>query len=66
MAKTTVNTSELAALLRMDPRSVARWARSLGVEPLRRQRIGESTVTVWSLADLAAAVGTLDGARESA
>lgn len=50
--KRTLSTAEAATLLGMDPRSFARWARALGVEPLRRQRIGRSTVTVWSVAAL--------------
>lgn len=53
--KATLNTTEAAMLLRMNPRSFHRWARSLGVEPLRRQRIGRSTVTVWSIASLSEA-----------
>lgn len=48
----TLTTTEAAFVLGKDPKSFARWARSLGVEPLRRQRIGRSTVAVWSLTQL--------------
>lgn len=51
----TLTTNEAAAILRKDPRSFARWARSLGVEPVRRMRIGRSWVTLWSYQDLAEA-----------
>lgn len=51
----TLTTSQAAQLLGKDPRSLARWARQLGVTPLRRQRIGRSTVTIWSVAELTAA-----------
>lgn len=53
--KATLSTTEAALLLKMNPRSFARWARDLGVAPIRRQRIGRSTVTVWSVASLGAA-----------
>lgn len=51
----TLNTSQAANLVDVDPRSFARWARDHGVEPLRRQRIGRSFVTVWDRAQIAAA-----------
>lgn len=47
--RTTVTTREGAYMAGVDERSFARWARKHGLEPLRRQRIGRSTVTVWSL-----------------
>jgi hypothetical protein len=50
--RATLTTAEAAWLLGIDPRSFTRWARERGVEPLRRMRIGRSTVTVWSLAAL--------------
>lgn len=55
MARRTVTTAEAALILGQDPRSFARFARRIGVQPLRRQRIGRSYVTVWSLEDLAQA-----------
>lgn len=48
----TVTTAEAAFILGKDPKSFARWARTVGVQPLRRQRIGRSTVSVWSIAQL--------------
>jgi hypothetical protein len=62
--KATVTSTEAALLLRMDPRSFPRWARALGVEPVRRQRIGRSTVTVWSLAELGGAASRAETARD--
>jgi hypothetical protein len=53
--KRTLTTSEAATALGIPPGSFARWARARGVEPLRRMRIGRSTVTVWSIAALATA-----------
>lgn len=53
--RTTVTTSEAASIVGVSPRSFARWARRHGVQPLRHQRIGRSTVTVWSMASLAEA-----------
>lgn len=52
MRRQTLTTTEAAYVTGVDPRCFARWARSHGVTPLRRQRIGRSTVTVWSVADL--------------
>jgi hypothetical protein len=52
MNRLTVTTTEAAWLLGLAPGSFARWARDHGVTPLRRQRIGRSTVTVWSVAAL--------------
>jgi len=52
MARRTLTTGEAAYLTGVDPRSFARWARARGVAPLRRQRIGRSTITVWLLDDL--------------
>ena len=40
-------------MLGVDPRSFARWAYAHGVRPLHRVRIGRSTVTAWSMTDLA-------------
>lgn len=51
--KRTLTTSEAALLYSFPPGSFARWARARGVEPLRRMRIGRSTMTVWSIAALA-------------
>ena len=42
-------------MLGVDPRSFARWAYAHGVRPLHRVRIGRSTVTAWSMTDLAKA-----------
>lgn len=53
--KRTMTTAEASSALGIDPRSLARWARARGVEPEHRVRIGRSTVTVWSVAKLAAA-----------
>lgn len=50
----TLTTAEAAWIYRIDPRSFHRWATVRGVKPIRRQRIGRSTVAVWSIADLAA------------
>lgn len=55
VTRTTVTTSEAASIIGVTPGSFARWARLHGVTPLRRQRIGRSTVTVWSMASLAEA-----------
>lgn len=52
MIRATLSTVEAATFLGIDPKSFRRWARALGVEPIRRQRIGRSTVTVWSVASL--------------
>jgi hypothetical protein len=52
MNRLTVTTGEGAFLLGIPPGSFARWCRDHGVEPLRQQRIGRSTVTVWSIAAL--------------
>ena len=41
------------ALVEFHVRSFARWAYNHGVRPLHRVRIGRSTVTAWSMADLA-------------
>lgn len=53
--KLTVSTREAAQLLGKDARSFHRWAADLGVEPLRRTRIGRSWVTVWSIDAIRAA-----------
>jgi hypothetical protein len=50
--RTTVTTAEAASIIGINPRSFARWARARGLTP-RRQRIGRSTLSVWSMADLA-------------
>lgn len=55
MARSTLTTTEAAYILGIDPKSFARWARALGITPLRRQRIGRSTVSVWSITDLVTA-----------
>lgn len=55
MTRHTVTTAEAAWLLGIPAGSLARWARQHGVTPLRTQRIGRSTVTVWPLAALRAA-----------
>lgn len=51
----TLTTGEAAQLLGLNPHRFAEWARAAQVEPLRRVRIGRSTVTVWSIADIRAA-----------
>lgn len=53
--KLTVTTSEAAQLLGLNPHRFAEWARAADLVPLRRARIGRSTVTVWSIADIRAA-----------
>lgn len=58
MARQTLSTTEAAYLVGVDPRLFAKWARDRHLEPLRRQRIGRSTVTVWSYADLLRATDT--------
>lgn len=50
--KPTLTTTQAAYLCGVDPRSFTRWAREHGVTPLRRQRIGRSTVTVWATSAL--------------
>jgi hypothetical protein len=54
--KLTLTTWEASNLLGRNPHRFAAWARANDVEPLRRQRIGRSTVTVWSRADITAAL----------
>jgi hypothetical protein len=51
----TFTTTEAAYLAGVDPRSFTRWARERGIEPVRRMRIGRSTVTLWARANLLAA-----------
>lgn len=64
--KATLSSTDLATLLRINPRSVPRWARTHGVTPLRRQRVGRTTVTVWDIAALgAAARPRLTGGRHA-
>jgi hypothetical protein len=48
----TLTTAEAARLAGVDPRVFRRWARNHNLEPLHRVRIGRSTVTVWSEAEL--------------
>jgi hypothetical protein len=55
MARQTVATWEAAYLAGVNPKLFAAWARAHNLEPLRRQRIGESFVTVWSVSELMAA-----------
>lgn len=50
--RATVTTTEAAYLTGVDPRSFVRWARDRGIAPLRRQRIGRSFVTIWSVDSL--------------
>lgn len=38
--------------MQVDSRSFARWARTHGLHPVHRVRVGRSTITAWSLADL--------------
>lgn len=48
--KRTLTTAEAATVLGHPPGSFHRWATThLHVQPLRRIRIGRSTVTVWSV-----------------
>jgi len=51
----TFTTTDAAHIAAVDPRSFVRWARERGIEPVRRMRIGRSTVTLWARADLLAA-----------
>jgi hypothetical protein len=53
--RATFTTTEAAFLAGVDARSFVRWARERGIEPVRRMRIGRSTVTLWARADLLAA-----------
>jgi hypothetical protein len=53
--KATVSTWEAAQLLGVDPRSFHRWAAERDIQPVRRQRIGRSWVTVWSVGAIRAA-----------
>ena len=53
--KVTVSTREASSLLGLNPHRFAEWARAADIKPLRRTRIGRSTVTVWSIADITAA-----------
>jgi hypothetical protein len=53
--KLTVSTREAAQLLGLNPHRFAEWARAAELLPLRRIRIGRSTLTVWSIADIRAA-----------
>jgi len=55
----TITTAEAAYLLQLDPRSLARKMRQLGIEPERKQRIGRSTVTVWELRKIQEAAGRM-------
>lgn len=48
----TFTTGEAALFLRIDPRAVAGLARRHGVAPVRRVRVGRSTITCWSRGDL--------------
>jgi hypothetical protein len=48
----TFTTAEAALFIGVDPRSLARLARRLGVEPVRRVRVGRSTITAWDRAGL--------------
>lgn len=50
--KTTLTTTEACTILGIDTRSFTRWARKHGILPLRQQRIGRSTVTVWDITTL--------------
>jgi hypothetical protein len=59
--KRTLTTSEAALFLGLDPRSFRRWARERGLEPLRTQRIGRSTVTVWCIRQLGETMGARSG-----
>jgi hypothetical protein len=43
----TFTTTEAALYLQVDPRNLAAIARRHGVEPVRKIRIGRSTVTAW-------------------
>jgi len=54
--KPTVTTTEAAQLLGKDARSFHRWATTtLDVQPLGRERIGRSWVTIWSIEAIRAA-----------
>lgn len=51
----TLTTTAAAKLAGVDPRLFRRWARARNLEPLHRVRVGRSTLTVWSEAELLAA-----------
>lgn len=55
MKRQTFTTTEAAYLAGVPARSFSRWARERGIDPVRRMRIGRSTVTLWARADLLAA-----------
>lgn len=52
MTRQNITTTEAAYLAGVDPRSFSRWARDRGLAPERKQRIGRSTVTLWSVSSL--------------
>lgn len=54
--KRTFSTWEAATALGKNPNRFAEWARDHDLAPLRRQRIGRSTVTVWAVRDVYEAV----------
>ena len=56
MNRITITSTEAAWLLGIPPSSFARWARDHQLTPLRRQRIGRSTVTIWSIAAIRTAI----------
>lgn len=57
LRRSHVTTTEAAQLLGVDPRSFPRYARRHNLEPVRRLRVGSSTVTLWSVAALIALSG---------
>lgn len=50
--KQTLTTTEAAFITGIPAGSFARWARNRGILPLRRQRIGRSTISVWDITTL--------------
>jgi len=54
-----LHTHEAAAMVRVHPASFARWARTRGLVAQRERRL-RSTVSLWSLADIEAALQASD------
>lgn len=55
--KATVSTREAAELLGRNPHRLHEWlAAEMGVRPLRQERIGRSTVTLWSVEEITEAL----------
>lgn len=52
-----LTTREAAYLAGVDPRTFARWARYRHITPADHIRRGRSTITLWSLTTITAALG---------